>query len=128
MSVSHLLANCLENQCKHISKQEKKAADSERQSVKYKQVEYITKHIGETFEGVVSGMLERGIFVEIKHMLTEGMVDFSRCPEPFEVQPSRLQAKGVRSGKVLRMGQTVTVQVVDADLASRQIDMKLVSY
>ena len=82
----------------------------------------------DTFEGVVSGMLERGIFVEIKHMLTEGMVDFSRCPEPFEVQPSRLQAKGVRSGKVLRMGQTVTVQIADADLASRQIDMKLVAY
>ena len=118
----------LENQCKHISKQEKKASDAERQSIKYKQVEYITKHIGETFEGVVSGMLERGVFVEIKHMLTEGMVDFGRCAEPFEVQPSRLQARGVRSGKVLKMGQSVTVQIVAADLESRQIDMKLVGY
>lgn len=118
----------LENQCKHISKQEKRASDAERQSIKYKQVEYISKHIGETFEGVVSGMLERGIFVEIKHMLTEGMVDFSRCPEPFEVASSRLVARGVKTNKTLKMGQSVTVQIVDADLESRRIDMKLVAY
>ncbi len=118
----------LEDQCKHISKQEKKAADAERQSIKYKQVEYIKGHIGETFEGVVSGMLERGIFVEIKHMLTEGMVDFGRCPEPFEVEPSRLRARGVRSGKILKMGQPVTVQIVAADLETRQIDMRLLEY
>lgn len=118
----------LEDQCKHISKQEKKASDAERQSIKYKQVEYIKGHIGETFEGIVSGMLERGVFVEIKHMLTEGMVDFGRCPEPFEVEPSRLRARGVRSGKILKMGQPVIVQIVAADLESRQIDMRLLEY
>ena len=118
----------LEDECKHISKQERKAADAERQSIKYKQVEYIKGHIGETFEGAVSGMLERGIFVEIKHMLTEGMVDFGRCPEPFEVEPSRLRAHGLRSGKTLRMGQLVKVQIVDADLETRKIDMRLLEY
>ena len=118
----------LAEQCKHISKQEKKAADSERQSIKYKQVEYMTKHIGEVFEGAVSGMLERGIFVEIKHMLAEGMVDFGRCPEPFEVEPSRLRARGLRSGKVLKMGQLVKVEIVDADMESRKIDMRLLDY
>jgi ribonuclease R len=118
----------LDEQCKHISKQEKKAADSERQSIKYKQVEYMTKHIGEVFEGAVSGMVERGVFVEIKHMLAEGMVDFGRCPEPFEVEPSRLRARGLRSGKVLKMGQLVKVQIVDADMESRKIDMRLLEY
>ncbi|MBL7815703.1 MAG: ribonuclease R [Saprospiraceae bacterium] len=118
----------LEEQCKHISKQEKKAADAERQSIKYKQVEYIKGHIGETFEGVVSGMLERGIFVEIKHMLTEGMVEFGRCPEFFEVEPTRLKAKGVKTGRILKMGQSVKVQIVDADLESRQIDMRLLEF
>ena len=93
-----------------------------------KQVEYIKGHIGETFEGAVSGMLDRGIFVEIKHMLTEGMVDFGRCPEPFEVEPSRLRAHGLRSGKTLRMGQLVKVQIVDADLETRKIDMRLLEY
>ena len=118
----------LAEQCKHISKQEKKAADSERQSIKYKQVEYMTKHIGEVFEGAVSGMLERGLFVEIKHMLAEGMVDFGRCPEPFEVEPSRLRAHGLRSGKILKMGQLVKVEIVDADMESRKIDMRLLDY
>ncbi len=118
----------LAEQCKHISKQEKKAADSERQSIKYKQVEYMTKHIGEVFEGAVSGMLERGLFVEIKHMLAEGMVDFGRCPEPFEVEPNRLRARGLRSGKVLKMGQLVKVEIVDADMESRKIDMRLLDY
>jgi ribonuclease R len=118
----------LDEQCKHISKQEKKAADSERQSIKYKQVEYMTKHIGEVFEGAVSGMVERGVFVEIKHMLAEGMVDFGRCPEPFEVEPSRLRAKGLRTGKVLKMGQLVKVEIVDADMETRKIDMRLLEY
>ena len=118
----------LEDQCKHISKQEKKASDAERQSIKYKQVEYIKGHIGDTFEGIISGMIDRGVFVEIKHMLTEGMVDFARCPEPFEVEPSRLRARGVRSGKILKMGQPVTVQIVAADLETRQIDMRLIDY
>jgi ribonuclease R len=118
----------LEEQCKHISKQEKKAADSERQSIKYKQVEYMTKHIGEVFEGAVSGMVERGVFVEIKHMLAEGMVDFARCPEPFEVEPSRLSARGLRSGKFLKMGQLVKVEIVDADMETRKIEMRLLEY
>ena len=118
----------LAEQCKHISKQEKKAADSERQSIKYKQVEYMTKHIGEVFEGAVSGMIERGVFVEIKHMLAEGMVDFGRCPEPFEVEPNRLRARGLRSGKVLKMGQLVKVEIVDADMETRKIDMRLLDY
>ncbi len=118
----------LEDQCKHISKQEKKASDAERQSIKYKQVEYIKGHIGDTFEGIISGMIERGVFVEIKHMLTEGMVDFARCPEPFEVESSRLRARGVRSGKILKMGQLVTIQIVAADLETRQIDMRLIEY
>jgi ribonuclease R len=118
----------LEEACKHISKQERKAADAERQSVKYKQVEYIQKHLGEVFDGVVSGMVERGVFVEIKHMLTEGMVDFGRCPEPFELEPSRLRARGVRSGKYLKMGHPVKVQIVHADLETRQIDMRLLEF
>ena len=73
-------------------------------------------------------MIERGVFVEIKHMLTEGMVDFGRCPEPFEVEASRLRARGVRSGKILKMGQPVMVQIVAADLETRQIDMRLLEY
>jgi exoribonuclease R len=56
------------------------------------------------------------------------MVDFGRMPEPFEVEPSRLRARGLRSGKVLKMGQSVKVQIVDADLESRKVDMRLLEY
>lgn len=115
----------LEEQCKHISKQERKAADAERESIKYKQVEYMKKHVGDEFEGVISGMLERGIFVEIKGMLAEGMVTFDRMAESFEVESSRLRAKGLRSGKVYKMGDTIKVRILSADLEKKQIDMGL---
>ncbi|HAD12168.1 MAG TPA: ribonuclease R, partial [Saprospirales bacterium] len=53
----------LAEQCKHISNQERKAAEAERESTKYKQAEYLSKRIGETFEGVISGIIDRGFFV-----------------------------------------------------------------
>ena len=115
----------LEDQCKHISKQERKAADAERESIKYKQVEYMKNHVGEEFEGIISGMLERGIFVEIKGMLAEGMVTFDRMAESFEVESSRLRAKGTRTGKVYKMGDTVKVRILKADMEKKQIEMGL---
>ncbi|NJL75215.1 MAG: RNB domain-containing ribonuclease [Saprospiraceae bacterium] len=57
----------LEHQCKYISKQERKANEAERESVKYKQTEFMKKHLGEVFEGVISGLIDRGIFVETLH-------------------------------------------------------------
>ena len=115
----------LEEQCKHISKQERKATESERESIKYKQVEYMKKHVGEEFEGIVSGMLERGIFVEIKGMLAEGMITFDRMMETFEVESSRLRAKGLRTGKIYKMGDSVKVKILNADLEKKQIEMGL---
>lgn len=115
----------LEDQCKYISKQERKATDAERESIKYKQVEYMKKHIGEEFDGIVSGMLERGIFIEIKGMLAEGMVTFENMRESFEVESSRLRAKGVRSGKIYKMGDSVKVKILNADLEKKQIEMGL---
>jgi ribonuclease R len=116
----------LELRCKHISAQERKAADAERQSVKYKQVEYMKNHIGETFDGVISGMIERGIFVEIKGIMAEGMVGFDKMFESFEVESNRLRARGTRTGKVLKMGDAVSVKIISADLEKRQIEMVLV--
>ena len=116
----------LEAQCKHISKQERKAADAERESIKYKQVEYMKNHIGSTFDGIVSGMIERGIFIEIKSMLAEGMVTFDRMTEPFEVEANRLRARGMRTGKTYKMGDSVKVKILGADLERKQIEMTIV--
>ena len=118
----------LELQCKHISDQEKKAAECERESVRYKQVEFIKSKVGETFEGIISGMIDRGIFVQLTTIFAEGMVSFQRCPEPFELEASKLKAVGLRSGKILKMGQIVKVQIVDADLEARRIDMRLIEF
>jgi ribonuclease R len=73
----------LEEQCKHISLQERRATEAERESVKYKQVEYMQNHVGEEFEGAISGIIEKGIFVELYGNRCEGMVPFDLMPEPF---------------------------------------------
>ncbi|MCB0520535.1 MAG: ribonuclease R [Lewinellaceae bacterium] len=117
--------NHLQEQCKHISLQERKAMDAERQSIKYKQVEFMEKHVGEEFEGYVSGIIERGIFVELKETKCEGMVGFETLNEPFEVEDGRLKAKGMRTGRMLKMGDTVKVRILDTNLSKRQIEMEL---
>ncbi len=116
----------LEDQCKHISLQERRAIDAERESVKYKQVEYIQNHIGEEFEGAISGILDKGIFVELYDNKCEGMVPFDLMPEPFEVMQGRLQIRGLYSGEILKMGDDVRVRIVSTNLAARQIEMELI--
>ena len=117
----------LEDKCRHISAIERKAMDAERESIKYKQVEYIEKNVGETFEGIVSGIIDRGLFIELKTSKCEGMASFDSLDESFTVAEGRLKATGNRSGKVYKMGDTVKVVITGADLQKRQIDMQLVT-
>ena len=116
----------LEERCKHISMQERKAMEAERESIKYKQVEYMQKHIGEEFEGRVSGIIDRGFFVELVETKCEGMVGFETMDEPFDIDDSRLRARGLRTKKVIKMGDLIKVVIADADIGRRQIDMRLV--
>lgn len=113
----------LEEQCKHISRQERKAVEAERESIKYKQVEFIEKHVGEEFDGVVSGFSDRGLFVELAGNHCEGMVNFNTMEEAFEIDDSRLYILGKRSGVRIKMGDAVRVKILDADLTRRRIDM-----
>ena len=117
----------LEEKCQHISLQERKAMEAERESVKYKQVEFLKNHVGETFDGFISGLTERGLFVELKDNRCEGMVSFESMGEIFDVTESRLRAKGLDSGKMYRMGDPVHVRIVRADLSSRRIDMEMIA-
>ncbi|MEL6863605.1 MAG: ribonuclease R [Bacteroidota bacterium] len=114
----------LEEQCQHVSKQERRATDAERESIRYKQVEYIEKHLGEVFPGLISGFHDRGIFVELEHNKCEGMISFEKMEEAFEISHGRLSAVGQRSGQRLRMGDPVMVKITRADLAKRQIEME----
>ncbi len=115
----------LEEHCRHISQQERKALDAERESIKYKQVEYISKHIGEVFEGRINGFHEKGVFVELIDSSCEGMVSFGSMDEYYTVDEGRLSARAMRSGHQLKMGDRIAVRVVDADLSRRQIEMEL---
>lgn len=113
----------LEEQCQHVSKQERNAVSAERESIKYKQVEYIERHIGEEFEGLISGIMDSGFFVELMDSLIEGMVPFETLDEPFDVADSRLRMVGRYSNKEYKMGQQVRVRIARADLVKRQIEM-----
>ncbi len=115
----------LEEQCQHISRMERRAMDAERESVKYKQAEFMEKHIGEEFDGFITGISERGFFVELKDTRCEGMVGFETLDEPFDFSGGRLRIRGMRSGKVYKMGDQVRVKVTATDLLHRRIDMVL---
>ncbi|MBP7821579.1 MAG: ribonuclease R [Saprospiraceae bacterium] len=117
----------LEALCKHISKQEKRAVDAERESTKYKQVEFMSHHVGQEFEGWVSGFNEKGIFVELILTRSEGLVLFSSLPEQFDIQDNRLKAKGRNSGKIIRMGDIIKVKVDIVDIQNRKLTLSYVS-
>ncbi|MBX2892554.1 MAG: ribonuclease R [Saprospiraceae bacterium] len=116
----------LEEQCKHISNQEKKAADAERESVKYKQAELLRRHIGEEFEGIISGMIDRGFFVELSGSKAEGLVEFKYLDDTFTVEEGNLRAVGRRYRRQFKMGDRVRIRVASVDLQRRQIEMELV--
>lgn len=116
----------LQDQCKHISTMERAAQASERESIKYKQTEYMTQFVGQEFDGHISGMIDRGIFVKLDQNHVEGLVSFGSMDEPFGIDESRMSATGLRTGEILRMGGLVRVKITDANLAKRQVDMALV--
>ena len=117
----------VEEACKHSSAREKLAANAERASIKYKQVEYIGAHIGEQFTGVVSGLTERGIYVEIEANKCEGMVRISDIPgDTFELDKDNYRLVGRGSKRIIQFGDELQVVVTSANLLDRTIDMELV--
>ena len=116
----------LEEQCKHISLQERKAADAERESIKYKQAEFLKNRIGEVFDGVVSGMIERGFFVELPDSKAEGLVEFKYLDDTYTLEDGNLRAVGRRYKKEIKMGDKLKVRIAAVDMGRRQIEMELV--
>jgi ribonuclease R len=116
----------LEARCKHISKQERKAMDAERESTKYKQVEFMLDKVGQEFDGTITGMIERGLFVEVLDVKAEGMIPFRYMDEPYTLAPSKLKAISKISGREIKMGEKIKVRLVDADLTARQLEFRLV--
>ena len=94
--------------------------------MKYKQVEYSSNHIGEVFDAHISGMIDRGIFVQIDHSNAEGLIGFENFSESYDLGSGRLKAIGTKTGNVLKMGQKVRARIISTDLEKKQIELELV--
>jgi ribonuclease R len=117
----------LEEQCKHSSDMEKLAADAERASIKYKQVQYLTDKIGQEFDGIISGVTEWGIFVELIENHCEGMVRLRELQDDnYYFDEDNYCLRGRKYGKVLTLGDKVRIEIKRADLVKKQLDFALV--
>lgn len=117
----------LEEVCKQSSTTERRAEEAERETIKLKKVEYMEQHIGEIFEGVISGVMEWGFFVELPNTV-EGLVRVTSLYDDYYcfIQDS-YEMVGERTGKRYKLGQKVKVCVENADKIMKTIDFSLVT-
>ena len=118
----------VEAMASHSSKQEQKATNAERASIKYKQVEYMSGFKGEEFEGIISGLTEWGIYIEIIENKCEGMVRLRDIKgDQYSYYPDKKMIRGRRSGKSFNMGDKLWIRVKNTDLNKRNIDFQIIS-
>ncbi|MBY0293734.1 RNB domain-containing ribonuclease, partial [Patescibacteria group bacterium] len=118
----------LERMCITASEQEAKAVSAERDSIRYKQVEYLSSRIGQEFDAVISGVTDWGIYVEDKVTASEGLVRMRALQgDFFEHRPKEYAVVGQRTQKKYALGDSVRVRLIAADLAARTADFELVS-
>lgn len=116
----------LEEQCKHSSEMEQLAANAERASIKYKQVEYMQSHLGETYSGIISGVTEWGLYVELNDNLCEGLVPMRDLADDFyDFDEKNHCLVGRRHNHRYRLGDNVDIKVARADLEKKQLDFVL---
>lgn len=117
-----------EKMAEHSSQMEKKAAEAERASIKYKQAEFLQNQIGVEYIGIVSGVTEWGMYVEIEENKCEGMVRLRDITDDFYILDEKNYAIiGQRKKKVYQLGDEVRIKVKKVDLEKRQIDFTLIS-
>ena len=115
-----------EEQCDHASDMESVAANAERSSIKYKQVEYMIPRLGQTFTGVITGLADWGIYVELDENKCEGLVPARDLEDDYyEYDETNFSLVGRHTGRRFRLGDQLEVTVAQADLARRQLDFAL---
>jgi ribonuclease R len=115
-----------EDMCKHSSDMENKAANAERSSIKYKQVEFMQDKIGQEFMGVISGVTDWGIYVELENKC-EGMVSISSLDDDFYIFDEKNYCLvGRHSHRTFQMGDEVKIEITRANLEKKQLDFRLV--
>ncbi|MFV0237161.1 MAG: ribonuclease R [Flavobacteriales bacterium] len=112
--------------CVHCSNRERLATDAERDSIKYMQAKYLEQHIGEVYSGVISGVTEWGIYVELPEILCEGMISLRDMKgDHYNLDPKNYQIIGKRTGNSYRLGDSITIKVVHVSLEKKQIDFEI---
>ncbi len=115
-----------EELCRHSSDMEQLAAQAERASIKYKQVEFMKGHLGEVYDGVISGVTEWGLYVEINENKCEGMVPMRDLDDDFyEYDEKNYCLIGRRTHKKYSLGDPIRIQVARANLEKKQLDFAL---
>ena len=111
--------------CEHSSEREKAASDAERASIKYMQAVFLEKHVGESFMGVISGVTEWGVYVELTDNYCEGMIRISAFRDDYYTFDSKnFCIEGERTGRIFQLGDPMKITVKNVDLERKQIDFE----
>ena len=118
----------LEQKLRHCTDKEILATKAERDSIKFMQVQYVSKFIGDQFEGTISGVTERGVFIELAHSKCEGFVRVKDIPDDyFYYDASQLKMTGQRTKKEYQLGDPIHVELIKTDLIKRQIELTIIA-
>lgn len=113
--------------CRQASDRERVAVEAERASVKVMQVEYMKRHVGDEFDGIIGGVTEFGLFVEITDLLVEGLVKVRDLGDDYYLfDEKKYTLRGRSRGKAYRLGDKIRVKVVSVDPEKREIDFAIV--
>lgn len=119
----------LDRLSKHCSIQERKATEAERASIKYKQVEFMLDKVGEEFAGIITGLTNWGIYVEIIETSCEGMISLQSMEgDHYTFDEDKYQIVGNRYGEVFSIGDQIDIRVVRGDLVNKQLDFEFVAF
>lgn len=119
----------IEEQCKHSSDMEKLAAEAERASIKYKQAEFMGTMIGQEFEGIVSGVTEWGVFIEVISTKCEGLVRYADMQDDhYDLDAGNFRAIGRKTGNLIQFGDKKMVRIKAVDMNKRTIDLVMASH
>ena len=116
-----------EDLCDHSSNMEQIAANAERASIKYKQVEFMSERLGQTYDGVISGVTEWGLYVELNENKCEGLIPIRDLDDDYyEFDEKNYCLRGRRKNRIYSLGDAITVKVARANLEKKQLDFALV--
>jgi len=113
--------------CEHLSDMENRAAKAQRESIKYKQSEYLLKKIGEEFKGIISSVTEYGVFVEIIENGCDGLVGKEALHSAnLHIDQENYCINNFNNGESYRLGDEVTIKVAKVNMTKKQVDFKII--